>query len=243
MHFLRGPSEGFDRPALSTWRSSCVSRRWELSGARKHVPRGKRRRRCAQCEPRKGTTLKRERRCWRQPRASANTCQTAPSRDLICLKRKGNAQDLSKVLVKRTQSSGTQKQTLSGPIQGSKSIAAHVPEMSLGSGICNLLFVCLLPRTGASITVQSLHVPLGNDSARCTNPAGRYSTLYLCRYSVNTCTEIIITQPAGAPICAGHSAMWRGNEWEQDVSAYMRLLAASRTLIQSGGRGTTWMKW
>lgn len=61
MHLLRGPSEDLTGQFLSTWRRSCMSRCWEHSRARKHVPRGKRSWRCAQCKQRKGSTLKRKR--------------------------------------------------------------------------------------------------------------------------------------------------------------------------------------
>lgn len=68
MHLLRGPSEDLTGQFLSTWRRSCMSRCWEHSRARKHVPRGKRSWRCAQCKQRKGSTLKRKRGevCWQR---------------------------------------------------------------------------------------------------------------------------------------------------------------------------------
>lgn len=86
---------GFDRPILSTWRRSCVSQCWELSGPRKHVPCGKRDRWCAQREQRKGTTLKSKRQDCLSPLDALNTCQTDPLQDLICWEDRTDGQTLS----------------------------------------------------------------------------------------------------------------------------------------------------
>lgn len=215
MHLLRGPCEDLTGQFLSTWRRSCVSRCWEHSRARKHVPRGKLTVRTVRAKEKIHSEEKKK-----TSRVPAHTPAKRLHHGVWFVKSTGLMRRLfPKSLLKGAYLLAHKNRLFQERYRGPNPLLHTCLKTSLGSGKFNPLFGCLPSRAGASITVRSLHAPLGNGCACCTNLAGHYSTLYLCRYSVNTWAQIIITQPAGVPIWTGHSAMWSGNEWEQDVSA------------------------